>query len=698
MNKKKLSVVMAGAMLASSVAPVLADTTTVEKSEVSANELGLLQKEIRELLNSKVFASDDTNVALRGKSVYAIYVNGKEQTKLDAGVSQDDLQKVFNGLNTGDKVEVYSKGFREVNGKYYSKELTGAVYEKYTADELVALAKEINEKVYDVNKKNQSGYDSLGYGPLSNLIRVDGAKFDTNTEKLVIEFVNDIGLVGANNNTITISVGDEKLDTTKYLDKDGVEQNIVSTTTPGMFYGFPKAAPKTAAGETDIKSSLVKEISITAGGYDLTVENLYDGLMLTTEGHDFFTAIKEAVAIGRTVTLKGNNTDVTTLTESNVKDAIKMIGGKARFSITFGAKGNLAAETYTITGTNEANAERLATWMIKPLARVDILAGDNRYETAVEIAKEYVGIKGTKNPTSSTNTITDIVLVNGNALVDGLSAAPLAAKKDAPVLLTEADSLPKATKAYLKELMADHLVGADKSATIHLVGGESVLSKSLERELKALGFNVERYGGDNREETSLEVAEAIGTTNEVFVVGAEGEADAMSIASVAANQKTPIVVAKKGGITEDAVYELKDKDVTIIGGVNAVSKSEYNEIKAEAKGVQRIAGVNRQATNAEIIKKYYKENFAGAIENANHVIVAKDGQHNKMELVDALAAANFASEMNAPIVLATNKLSKEQENALELNAKNAYALYQVGHGVSRDVVKTIAENLGLTNR
>ena len=246
--------------------------------------------------------------------------------------------------------------------------------------------------------------------------------------------------------------------------------------------------------------------------------------------------------------------------------------------------------------------------------------------------------------------------------------------------------------------MADHLVGADKSATIHLVGGESVLSKSLERELKALGFNVERYGGDNREETSLEVAEAIGTTNEVFVVGAEGEADAMSIASVAANQKTPIVVAKKGGITEDAVYELKDKDVTIIGGVNAVSKSEYNEIKAEAKGVQRIAGVNRQATNAEIIKKYYKENFAGAIGNANHVIVAKDGQHNKMELVDALAAANFASEMNAPIVLATNKLSKEQENALELNAKNAYALYQVGHGVSRDVVKTIAENLGLTNR
>ena len=55
-----------------------------------------------------------------------------------------------------------------------------------------------------------------------------------------------------------------------------------------------------------------------------------------------------------------------------------------------------------------------------------------------------------------------------------------------------------------------------------------------------------------------------------------------------------------------------------------------------------------------------------------------------MELVDALAAASFASNKNAPIVLATNKLSNEQVNALELNAKDSYALYQVGHGVSRE--------------
>ena len=58
----------------------------------------------------------------------------------------------------------------------------------------------------------------------------------------------------------------------------------------------------------------------------------------------------------------------------------------------------------------------------------------------------------------------------------------------------------------------------------------------------------------------------------------------------------------------------------------------------------------------------------------------------------------MAAAKNAPIVLATDKLSKDQLNALILNAKDAEALYQVGHGVARDVVKTIATQLGLTNR
>ena len=341
---------------------------------------------------------------------------------------------------------------------------------------------------------------------------------------------------------------------------------------------------------------------------------------------------------------------------------------------------------------------------------VGSLAGENRYETAVKIAEEYAGLTGDTITNNQTNADVNIVLVNGNSLVDGLAAAPLAASlgDDAngyksPILLTEADKLPNATKAYLKRLLKNVFVGKFKKVTIHLVGGESVLNRSLERELRGYDFDVVRYNGDNREETSLKVAKAISKLTgeplnniaDSFVVGAEGEADAMSIASVASETKTPIIVAKKGGISDEAVSELSDQNVVVVGGKSVFSDYELKYLNTEASSVTRIAGDNRKATNAEIINRYYRNEFVGPAET---VIVAKDGQRDKDDLIDALTAANMAASKNAPIILATNSLSKEQINALELNAKESYALYQVGHGVAREVVKTIAECIGLTNR
>ena len=416
--------------------------------------------------------------------------------------------------------------------------------------------------------------------------------------------------------------------------------------------------------------------------------------MLTEKGHEFLNQIKYYDEVSN-----GNKTNAV------VDTKVTRIAGtdKYTFGVEFKTVAALSAQKYTITGENKEEAEILRGWLANRLAKVDILAGDNRYETAVNIAKEQVfGETNLGGAAKESN----IVLVNGDSLVDGLSAAPLAAalkinntagSTAAPILLTEANELPKATKAYLKELLANKTV-SNLNTTVHLVGGTSVLTKSLERELKNLGFKVERHGGDNREETSLAVAEAIedkkGSLENAFVVGADGEADAMSIAAKASELERPIIVAKKGGLTEDAIDTLKDVNVTVIGGENAISKADYNAVKDEAKSINRIAGSNRQATNALVIEKYYGGSFAGSTKN---VVVAKDGQNNKSELIDALSAANLASQKDAPVVLATNKLSTAQINALELNATDAATLYQVGNGVARDVVKTIAQRLGLAN-
>ena len=723
MNKKRLSVVMAGAMLASSVAPVLA--AEVQKVNHSANELGLLQEEIRNLVEKNVFANEEENAPtgkddVRNQSVYAVFINGKEQTQLTANASTQKWQNAFNSLRVGDSVKVYDKGHKEVDGKLYHYEVK-TDYPKYDEKSLKDLKDLLVDNI-DPNKENGKLFKSVEFNSVG---------------QLVLDFHDDVKVPGLESEKTIILEKDvsRKFKTEKdantgitslkyYTDEARkTEATLNSTVKPEEFYGFVLAGKVTDA--TVISSSLVKEYTITPGGYNFDVADLYDGLFLTDKGNEFFGMLKDNIAAGREGKIVINDDELNYYEIGRIQDQetikaletqifrnIKEYNGVYRFEIRLSAKDDLKAETYTISGKNKQEVARLASWMLRPQARVDKFEGSNRYETAVLLAKEYAGLNGpvvTNNSHGNTKEIRDIVLVNGNALVDGLAAAPLASSiadktsRKVPMLLTEADHLPKATVKFLKELMADHLVGNNKSATIHLVGGESVLNKSLEKELRGLGFKIERYDGDNREETSLLVMDAVrknnGKDSKAFVVGAEGEADAMSISAVAADQKTPIVVAKKGGISEDAVYELKGMDTTIVGGKTVVTARDENALREEAKSVNRIYGDNRKATNAKVIEKYYNESgFAEGVGRAQNVIVAKDGQRRPIDLVDALAATNMAATKKAPIVLATSKLSKEQESAINSYAKDAYGLFQVGGQVNKEVVRTIAKMLNLTNR
>ena len=683
MNKKKLSVVMAGAMLASSVAPVLAAEVT--KTEISASELGLLIRKVRETLNSKVFADkaddkDELNVLkdgtdLRGKSVYFVTVDGKK-VALDNKSTQAQFQTTLGNLKAGQVVEIWSYGYEEKDGKYYASKKSEPTY---TTAELKTISEDV-----DANSVWKP-YMGTVLGNKSSV--ANAVKFDSDTGILTISFGNTVHEAGVSD--IVLTAGDKKLNFAKYINTAGEEatpKDSVGSVAATDFRGFPLAD----AEKVDIDSEKVETITVTPGGTSLSVEDLYDGLMLTTKGHDFLAEMKYYDKADKNV---GSN-DV-------VVNTVKQVNAEKKWSFTveFPKVGSLEKQTYTITGTDKKNIDRLNSWLTNRSAKVDILAGDNRYETAVEIAEEYAGLDVV---TGSDTTNGNIVLVNGNSLVDGLAAAPLAESLNVnknsktPILLTESDKLPTATKDYLFRVLKNIELGNLEDVKISIVGGTSVVSKSLERELEGYGFDVERFGGDNREETSLEVAEAVFSNNKsskgnAYVVGAQGEADAMSIAPVAAGAETPIIVSKNGGISEDAIDELKGFNVTVIGGENAVSAADYKALKAKANSIIRVAGENRQATNAAIINKYYN------ISNTSNVIVAKDGQNNKNELIDALAAANMASEKKAPIVLATNKLSTSQINALELKGKNAEALYQVGNGVARDVVKEIAQRLGLTN-
>lgn len=790
MNKKKLSVVMAGAMLATTVAPVMAATT----SEESANQLGLLIGKVRDILESKKFSDNEkrntitvggNTVKLSGKSVYYVKINGVENTAITDATAkggmalQEALQTALGNLAPGTTVEIWSRGF-------------------------VTEGSGDNEQIFATELK--TNYSKEDMADTSNLVKtINNIPTATNNKKILADS-NAVTVVpnqsitinlqeksGVASGKIVIKPGDKVLDFTQYLNNSGNATTINSANpaNPSDFHGFPKKSVNAITDYQPVADSLYETINITGTAPNtFKTSDLFNGVMLTTEGHDLLTKIEESAnptvatsKIARTeeapVAPNKNGAEQTPEQKSGASQGTpessketektneKASGSQAQdpkvttsqnqgSSVNTGSQPQTKETTapeakstpakkgsvvFSTIGTNSVNISTLnynlpkssdgtygfnialtdansnvtnyvvkgdkkdttilLNWLLTQNPKVDILAGENRYETAVKVAEKYAN---ENNPFADGKG--DVVMVNGNSLVDGLSASPLAASLNAPMLLTESNRIPKATMDYLVKLSGNATVGNLKGIKIHLVGGTAVISKELERELKSYGFTVDRFNGKNREDTSMKVAKKVieekGNITSAFVVGAEGEADAMSIASVASSSKisasgnkiTPIIVSNKNGLSDDALNSFNNKAITIVGGEAVVSKSEYNNIK-EAVGtngsVSRVAGENRQETNAKVINIYYK----GAFGKDTDVLVAKDGQRNKMELVDALTVSNLAALNNSPIVLATNKLAKSQINALELNAKQANALYQVGHGVSLNVVKTIANNLGL---
>ena len=97
-------------------------------------------------------------------------------------------------------------------------------------------------------------------------------------------------------------------------------------------------------------------------------------------------------------------------------------------------------------------------------------AGQDRYKTAVEIAKAYKNLLKMD--------IDTIVLASGEDYPDALCAGPLASSKNAAILLTNSKTLNEDTREYIKS--------NTNIKNIIIVGGEKSISSSVEDELKTL--------------------------------------------------------------------------------------------------------------------------------------------------------------------------------------------------------------------
>lgn len=250
------------------------------------------------------------------------------------------------------------------------------------------------------------------------------------------------------------------------------------------------------------------------------------------------------------------------------------------------------------------------------------VTGTDRENTSMEVAKEVFGTAET------------VVLVNGYGYADAVSATPLAKALDAPILLTNNVDYPsyKLTSTLNK-------LGTKK---IVLVGGTGVITPALESELER-NYKVERIGGNSRYETNAAVAKKVlnltGEKSAILVSG-EGYADALSVASIAANKGVPILFGNSAEVPYEVRSVARGLNVMAVGGSGVLPEYVLNTVDAT-----RVAeGASRFDTNLAVLK-YFKKDL-----KLDNIYVAAGGS-KATDFADALVASAAAAKVGAPVVL-----------------------------------------------
>ncbi len=287
------------------------------------------------------------------------------------------------------------------------------------------------------------------------------------------------------------------------------------------------------------------------------------------------------------------------------------------------------------------------------------IAGEDRYETAVEIAKTGFEEGYTRH----------VVLATGQNFPDALAGAPLAYQYSAPILLTQTKQLPASVKEALNYFGTEHVT---------ILGGQTAVSKNVEKSLTKMGITFDRIEGKDRYETATKIAKEIDPyfSDTAFVTYGGNFPDALSVASIAAFQGSPILLTKTKEIPAVTAKALKNyNDTYVIGGTAVVSNTVFNKLPHP----KRISGNNRYDTSVQVAKQ---------LDMQGNAVNLATGEN----FADALSGSVLAANFYEPVLLTRkHELPKEVKKLFMDKDTFFFTIFGGPNAISEDVEDEIWE-------
>ena len=260
------------------------------------------------------------------------------------------------------------------------------------------------------------------------------------------------------------------------------------------------------------------------------------------------------------------------------------------------------------------------------------IAGPSRVETSVAISQQHVRA-------ASQDTI---VLARADEVADAVVATPLAHQLNAPVVLTQRDSLHPATAKELKRALKP-------TGKVVIMGGHMAVSPEVEGALKQQlpGITVERIQGENRFATATAVYARLGSPSAVALVDADkanvGDALVAGVAMAHSTQQGQAapgsVVFSDGGKVPVETQRILTDTVT--------QRYTYDARVADEAKAKVIAG-NEAVERAIATANTFFGTKVAAIALASAT---------PANTVDALAGGVDAARVQAPLLLTPNNTS-----------------------------------------
>ena len=336
-----------------------------------------------------------------------------------------------------------------------------------------------------------------------------------------------------------------------------------------------------------------------------------------------------------------------------------------------GVKGEMGKKDVTVTVTYKATVPSG-----KGVARSHRLYGDTALDTMAAI------VNAGGFPTGGT-----VVLSTSVGYWDALTAAGIAGKANAPVLMTDGKSLSSQTKSLIQKL---------KPSKIIICGGTAAVTQAVENQAKAAAGGkptVVRCAGDTATGTACKIFDEggkIGTwSNTAFVCTNDGYWDALAAAPISYSNNMPIFLTEgKNSISSETLNTMKKggiSSVYIVGGTAAISNNVRMQIQANGiRVIGRFAGADAIETSQLVAQfgidyMHMTPNYMG--------VATTDGYW------DALAGAALCGSKGSVLVLANGPQATSVSSFMKKQADKIADFYIFG-GVF--AVSKATENAAIT--